>query len=119
MKDSITIVTIYETLGDLAVEYILEQTQLTTVVIEIKALTKILELAKENKISKLKNLIVIDKEEDEETCKKLQLLGLNIYSWDEIVKIGKDEGKNIILKNAKHEDICEINYTSGTTGYNK
>ena len=119
MKDSITIVTIYETLGDLAVEYILEQTQLTTVVIEIKALTKILELAKENKISKLKNLIVIDKEEDEETCKKLQLLGLNIYSWDEIVKIGKDEGKHIILKNAKPDDICEINYTSGTTGYPK
>ena len=35
MKDSITIVTIYETLGDLAVEYILEQTQLTTIVIEL------------------------------------------------------------------------------------
>jgi len=46
MKDSITIVTIYETLGDLAVEFILEQTQITSVVIEIKALAKILELAK-------------------------------------------------------------------------
>ena len=40
MKDSITIVTIYETLGDLAVEFILEQTQLTTVVIGLKALQK-------------------------------------------------------------------------------
>ena len=33
IKDSITIVTIYETLGHLAIEYILEQTQLITVVI--------------------------------------------------------------------------------------
>ena len=119
MKDSITIVTIYETLGDLAVEYILEQTQLTTIVIELKALKKILELAKENKISKLKNLIVIEKEDDEETCKKLEELGLNIYSWEEIVESGKNEGQNIILNNAKADDICEINYTSGTTGHPK
>jgi long-chain acyl-CoA synthetase len=119
MKDSITIVTIYETLGDLAVEYILEQTQLTTIVIELKALKKILELAKENKISKLKNLIVIEKEDDEETCKKLEELGLNIYSWEEIVENGKNEGQNIILNNAKADDICEINYTSGTTGHPK
>ena len=119
MKDSITIVTIYETLGDLAVEYILEQTQLTTIVIELKALKKILELAKENKISKLKNLIVIEKEDDEEICKKLEELGLNIYSWEEIVESGKNEGQNIILNNAKADDICEINYTSGTTGHPK
>ena len=118
-KDSITIVTIYETLGDLAVEFILEQTQLTTVVLETKALKKILELTKINKISKLKNLIVIEKEDDEETCKELENLGLNVYSWEEIVEKGKNEGKNIKLNNAKPDDICEINYTSGTTGYPK
>ena len=119
MKDSITIVTIYETLGDLAIEYILEQTQLTTVVIELKALKTILELATKKKIFNLKNLIVIEKEDDEETCKQLEKLGLNIYSWEEIVEKGKNDGKNINLNNAKGEDICEINYTSGTTGYPK
>ena len=119
MKDSITIVTIYETLGDLAVEYILEQTQLTTVVIEIKALKKILELAKQNKLFYLKNLIVIEKELDEESCKKLVEMGLNVYSWEEIEEKGKNNGESIILNNAKADDICEINYTSGTTGYPK
>jgi long-chain acyl-CoA synthetase len=118
-KDSITIVTIYETLGDLAVEFILEQTQLTTVVLETKALKKILELTKINKIFNLKNLIVIEKEDDEETCKELETLGLNVYSWEEIVEKGKNEGKNIKLNNAKPDDICEINYTSGTTGHPK
>ena len=119
MKDSITIVTIYETLGDQAVEYILEQTQLTTVVIEPKALKKILELNKINKIYKLKNLIVIEKEDDEDTCKELEQLGLNVYSWEQIVEKGKNEGMDIKLNRARAEDICEINYTSGTTGYPK
>ena len=119
MKDSITIVTIYETLGDLAVEYILEQTQLITCVIELKALKKILDLLRKNIKTNLKNLIVIEKEFDDGTCQELEKLGLNIYSWEEIEEIGKNEGQNIILKDAKAEDICEINYTSGTTGYPK
>lgn len=116
IKDSITIVTIYETLGLIAIEFILEQTQLITTVIEVKALKTIYNLALQNKIHKLKNLIVIEKEDDEETCEKLEKLGLNIYSWEEVVEKGKNSKENIILKKAGPDDICTINYTSGTTG---
>ena len=119
IKDSITIVTVYETLGLLAIEYILEQTQLITVVLETKALQTVLKLKKENKIHKLKNLIVIEKEDDEETCKELEQLGFNIYSWEEIVELGKTKGEKIILKRPTKDNICTINYTSGTTGYPK
>ena len=119
IKDSITIVTIYETLGLLAIEYILSQTQLITIVIEVKALKTINNLASQNKTHKLKNLIVIEKEDDEETCQELIKQGLNIYSWEEIVEKGKTEGEKIILKSAKSDNICTINYTSGTTGYPK
>ena len=55
IKDSITIVTIYETLGLIAIEYILEQTQLISVVIEVKALKTIHKLASENKSIDHKN----------------------------------------------------------------
>ena len=119
MRDSITIVTIYDTLGDRAVEFILEQTQVTTIVIEIKALKKILELAKQNKTSKVKNLIVIEKEDDEETAKNLESLGFVIYTWDEVYKKGKQEGQNLELKKPGPDDISTINYTSGTTGLPK
>ena len=50
MCDSITIVTIYDTLGDRAIEFILEQTQITSIVVEIKALKKIYELAKKKQL---------------------------------------------------------------------
>ena len=112
IKDSITIVTVYETLGLIAIEYILEQTQLITVVIEVKALKTLLKLAKNHKIHNLKNLIVIEKEDDEETCQELSKYGFNIYSWEEIVEQGKNKGEKIALNPAKSEDICTINYTS-------
>ena len=119
MRDSITIVTIYDTLGDRAVEFILEQTEVTSIVVEIKSLKKLYSLAQKNKTCKVKNLIVLDKEDDEETAKKLELLGYNIYTWDQIVEKGKAEGQNLVLKKPKPDDINIINYTSGTTGLPK
>ena len=119
MRDSITIVTIYDTLGDLAVEFILEQSQVTTILIEIKALKKIYELAQKNKTFQVKNLIVLEREDDEETVKNLEVLGFNIFSWEEIVEKGKQEGQNLTLKKPGPDDITIINYTSGTTGLPK
>lgn len=115
-RDSITIVTIYDTLGEKATEFILEQTQLTTIVIEVKSLKNIYKLAQNNKVFNVKNLIVIEKEDDEETAKNLENLGINVYSWEEVYEKGKNEGQDIILKLPNPEDICLINYTSGTTG---
>ena len=119
MRDSITIVTIYDTLGDRAVEFILEQSQVTTILIEIKALKKIYELAQKNKTFQVKNLIVLEREDDEETVKNLEVLGFNIFSWEEIVEKGKQEGQNLTLKKPGPDDITIINYTSGTTGLPK
>ena len=119
MRDSITVVTIYETLGDIAIEFIFEQTKVTTIVVEIKALKKIYELAQRNKTFQVKNLIVIEKEDDEETAKNLENLGFNIFTWEEVEQKGKEEGQNLELKKPKYDDIVLINYTSGTTGLPK
>ena len=119
MRDSITIVTIYDTLGDRAIEFILEQSQVTSLLVEIKALKKIYELAQKDKTFKVKNLIIIEKEDDEETAKNLESLGFNIFTWEEVVEKGKEEGQNLTLKKPKADDITIINYTSGTTGLPK
>ena len=116
VRDSITIVTVYDTLGDVALEYIFNQTKLTTVVAEAKVLKKLLALAKEDKTCQIKNLIVLDMEDDIPTCDELKNLGFNIFTFDEVEKTGEDQGKDVEFHTPGPETISTINYTSGTTG---
>ena len=76
-------------------------------------------MAQKDKTFKVKNLIIIEKEDDEETAKNLESLGFNIFTWEEVVEKGKEEGQNLTLKKPKADDITIINYTSGTTGLPK
>ena len=115
-RDSITIVTVYDTLGDVALEYIFNQTKLTTLVIEAKVLKKIINLTKDRKPEQIKNLIVLDKNEDEPSCEELKKLDFNIYTWEEVAKEGEEKGKDIELHLPGPDSIMTINYTSGTTG---
>ena len=114
--NSATVVTIYDTLGEKAMEYIFGQTELETILIEACCLSKILKLHKEKRTNKLKNLIVVDSEDEPQLIKELKELGINIYNFNEIIEKGKNEGKDIKLTPAKPETICTICYTSGTTG---
>ena len=116
IRDSITIVTIYDTLGDIALEYIFNQTKLTTIVVEAKSLSKLCNLAKDGKTGQIKNLIILDKEENEELCKELSKLDFNIFTWEQVENEGKTKGKDINLNLPGPDSISTINYTSGTTG---
>ena len=111
-----TVVTIYDTLGEKAMEYIFNQTELETILIEACNLSKIIKLIKEKRTNKLKNLIVVDSEDEPQILEELKSLGINIFTFDTILEKGKNEGKNIALNPAKPESICTICYTSGTTG---
>ena len=114
-----TVVTIYDTLGEKAMEFIFKQTELETILIEACCLKKITKLIKEKRTSKLKNLIVVDSEDEPETLKELETLGINIFTFDQIVEKGKNDGKDVVLTPAKPDTICTICYTSGTTGHPK
>ena len=116
MRDTITIVTIYDTLGDIALEHIFTQTKLTTIVIEAKVLKKLYNLAKAERTGQVKNLIVLDKNEDEQTCEDLKSLEFNIFTWDQVAQEGEEKGKDIELHLPGPDSISTINYTSGTTG---
>ena len=107
---------LYSTLGDIALEYIFNQTKLTTVVAEAKVLKKLLNLAKQQKTCQIKNLIVLDIEDDQPTCEELKKIGFNIYSFDDITKSGEEKGKDVEFHTPGPDTISTINYTSGTTG---
>ncbi len=123
-----SVVTFYDTLGDETVEYILEQTKLTTLVVEeskFKMLEKILKAKKygnlqniifmRSKVDKVRNLS--DEVIDEEKIKKIKEHNINVYHFDDILDAGADE--TIELSPANGETIATFCYTSGTTGLPK
>ena len=124
--NSITIITIYDTLGMNSLEFILKQTELTTILAESINLEKILKIREENKLGNVKNIIYIhcneEKENLEEIKEKLKNLGLNLISYDTIIETGKKciEEKDSEIMDRKYkklspDDIFLICYTSGTT----
>ena len=124
--DSITIITIYDTLGMNSIEYILKQTELTTILSESINLEKLLKVKEENKLGNVKNIIYIhcneEKENLEETIEKLKNLGLNLISYQTVLETGQkcveEKDKEILDKEYKKinpDDIYLICYTSGTT----
>ena len=123
--DSIIIVPLYDTLGMKSIEYILNQTEMTTIILERKKLENILKLKEEDKLNKVKNIIYLKSDEEvkdfEENKEKLIKLGLNIISYETIISTGKkcleEKEKEIIEKEyrkVRPEDIFLICYTSGT-----
>ena len=115
--NSVTVVTIYDTLGDQAIEFILNQTQLTTTVVEEKGIEKLAQLGKEKKVAKLKNLILLDPIDDK-TKEDLLSNGFVLYSYQDILQKGR-ENNNEELTPSSPETICTLCYTSGTTGLPK
>ena len=112
--NSVTVVTIYDTLGDNAMEYIFNQTQMTSLLLETKGLNKILLLARNSRLAKVKNLIIIDYQEESNEIKELQQLGLYVFTYQQILSKGKDSV--IQLTPAQPDTICIVCYTSGATG---
>ena len=123
--DSITIVTLYDTLGVKSIEFIFNQTELNTILVETKNLGKLLKMKEENKLGKVKNIIYLHCHENienlENTMERLTNLGLNLISYETIISTGKKclEEKDIQIINRKYKrvgenDIFLICYSSGT-----
>ena len=123
--DSITIVTLYDTLGINSIEYILKETELNTIIAETKNFGKIISIKESNKFGKVKNIISLSCDDEdpklEENINKLKNLGLNIIPYETVINTGKKciEEKDEEILNKKYEkskpdSVFLICYTSGT-----
>ena len=123
--DSITIVTLYDTLGINSIEYILKETELTTIIAETKNFEKIISIKESNKFGNVKNIISLNcNDEDpklQENIEKLTNLGLNVIPYERIINTGKkcieekdEEILNKEYKKSKPDSVFLICYTSGT-----
>lgn len=117
-------VSLYETLGPDATEFILNHAELTSVATSITHIPALIKLAPRLPLLKLiVCLDDLDAGEVESTTKGAVLRqfaadsGIHICSLKEVEQIGKDSGRP--MNPAHPEDIYTINYTSGTTGMPK
>ncbi|GAB4818389.1 hypothetical protein N2152v2_005435 [Parachlorella kessleri] len=106
------VVPIYDTLGESAVEYIIQHSGLSLALVEaskLKAFVQVVDSVKD----RVKTLVYIGKG-DEALLQKARGAGLKVYSFGEFLELGK--GRPVEPKPPKPDDLCCIMYTSGTTG---
>ena len=111
----ITIIPLYDTLGEEAINYTFEQTKMETLFINANHIKKMLEQKKEKNLFKsLKNIIVLDEENFDSKIKTEYGALVKIFTLSELMKKGEEN----IQPWAKvtPETIYSFSYTSGTTG---
>ena len=114
----ITCVPIYDTLGEEAIQFIFNQTKLTTCFLTANHVEKIIDFNKDKKNFKyLKNLVVLDPENFNQSMAENNKGKFRIIMFDEV----REEGKRDMRQWAdiNPETAYCISYTSGTTGQPK
>jgi long-chain acyl-CoA synthetase len=121
LSQSLWPVSLYETLGPEATEYIINHSGLTAVVCSLPHIPTLLKLAP--RVPSLKLIISLDPLEAGEPTghSKLSLLnataanvGVQIFSMADVEALGARSGR--AMRPPKPDDVLTVNYTSGTTG---
>ena len=103
-------VPLYETLGINNLEFILEQTKITTLFISKKSLNTLINI---KNFHNLKNIVLLDVI-DQEISEKLEKINLKVIKYKEIIDKGRISKKDYV--DVSPNDIFTFSYTSGTTG---
>ena len=108
-----TTMPLYDTLGEEAVDFMLQDTETTTLFISADQIKKHAKRIKSGAAPHLKNLVIMDEAVlDEDDLKDLQ--GISWYKWSQLLEEGH---KNIRpYPKVVPQDVLCFSYTSGTTG---
>ena len=119
MYQSITTVGVFDEMPNDHLLFVINQSQITSIVISASQLSKFCEVKKEGDMGKLTNLIVIENESEitPEDKALVEESGFTIHHWQQVV----DKGREVALepqetKAPEPDDCFMICYTSGATG---
>jgi len=117
-RDSVTSVTFYSTLGDLAFDHIFEQTECKTVCVTNCAIDNLLKYHKEFNFKSLRNVVIFDLTcyADQSMFKQIEDAGLKAFSFKDLIMPPKSKPELTI---STKDTIFTICYTSGTTSLPK
>ncbi|KAF9973169.1 Long chain acyl-CoA synthetase 7 peroxisomal [Actinomortierella ambigua] len=104
-------VPLYDTLGVQAIEYIVNQTEMSTIIASPDKAAIILNM--KASLPTIKNLIIMGTPEDTQVVEGKEL-GVNVVGWTDIERSGRENPTEVVPPTP--EDIATICYTSGTTG---
>jgi len=111
-----TTIGIFDSMGAEAVNFITNQTELSTIFAESPYVIKMVAMKKDKLISTVKNLVSYDPvtPADVEACKAV---GINLIEYNYVVSQGT--GDETPFRKCKKDDYPLFSYTSGTTGDSK
>ncbi|KAF9164364.1 Long chain acyl-CoA synthetase 7 peroxisomal [Actinomortierella ambigua] len=104
-------VPLYDTLGVQAIEYIVNQTEMSTIIASPDKAAIILNM--KASLPSIKNLIIMGTPEEAQVVEGKEM-GVNVFSWTDIERNGRENPAEIVPPTP--EDTATICYTSGTTG---
>lgn len=116
LRQNVTIVTIYASLGEDALIHSLNETQVSTLICDSKQFKKAASTV--SKLETLKNIIYFEEDgASSDSGNRDGVSDLRVSSFHEVEKLGKDNPTDPRLP--KKNDIAVIMYTSGSTGLPK
>lgn len=123
MRQQITSVALYDTLGKEAMRFIINQTEMTTVALSNDLINKLCQLKiddstmDEQRVHRVVNLVAFEDNVTDENKEMAEKAGIKIFTFSEIISKGKEvAATNAQLPVAQPEDVYMLSYTSGTTG---
>jgi len=111
-----TTIGFFDSMGAETVNYILNQTELTTLFVAGEYVSKIIQMRKDGLAGNLKNVVSFDPIVETEVAELLEV-GVTLHSYDSIMTEGsKHDAK---WTKCTEDDSPIFSYTSGTTGDSK